>query len=98
MPAGQDARAGGAAQGVGAVAAVKDHALATQLVEIGQGHGGIILAGAQRLVGVVVRNDEKDIRLFILRSLGLGRERSCRQQGQSSGDDGFQGSHIAWRI
>ena len=71
MPAGQDAGAGGAAQGVGAVAAVKNHALASQFVEIGQGHGGIIIAGAQRLVGVVVRNDKEDIRFFIFLSLGL---------------------------
>ena len=71
MPAGQDAGAGGAAQGVCAVAAVKNHALASQFVEIGQGHGGIIIVGAQRLVGVVVRNDKEDIRFFIFLSLGL---------------------------
>ncbi len=98
VSSGQDAGAGGSAQGVGAVAAVKDHALSAQLVEVGQRDGGIVLGGAQRLVGVVVRDDEKDVRLFIPRSLGLGCEGSCRQQDQSSGNDGFQRSHIAWRI
>ena len=44
--------------------------MASQFVEIGQGHGGIIIAGAQRLVGVVVRNDKEDIRFFIFLSSG----------------------------
>ena len=73
MPAGQDARAGGAAQGVGTVAAVKNHALASQFVEVGQGDGRIVFAGAQCLVGVVVRNDKEDVRFLVFRSLGLGR-------------------------
>ena len=50
----------------------QNHALASQFFEIGQGHGGIIIAGAQRLVGVVVRNDKEDIRFFIFLSSGLG--------------------------
>ena len=48
-----------------------------------------MLAGAQRLVGMVIRNDEQDVRFFILSGRSLRHQGRSRQQRQCSGEDGF---------
>ena len=74
------------AQGVGAVAPVKDHAFVRQLAEVRIGHGRILVTGSQSLVGVVISNNNQDIGALV-RSLllrlgrgswqGTGRKHQC---------------------
>lgn len=81
-----DAGAGGAAEGVGAVAPIKDHAFIRQFAEVRIRHGGILVTGAQGLVGVVISNNNQDIGALVRRLLlrlvrgswqGTGRKHQC---------------------
>ena len=58
------------AQGVGAVGAVKHHALIGQSAEPGQGYRTVLLAGAQRVCAVVIGDDKQDVRPLICTQRG----------------------------
>ena len=69
------------AQGVGAVAPVKDHAFVRQFAEVWIRHGRILFTGAQGLVGMVVGDNDHDVGALVRRLL----LRLVRGSGQGTG-------------
>ena len=69
------------AQGVGAVAPVKDHAFVRQFAEVRIRHGRILFTGAQGLVGMVVGDNDHDVGALVRRLL----LRLVRGSGQGTG-------------
>ena len=61
----EHAGAGGPAEGVCTIGAIKHHTFLRHSAEAGQGHGAVLLAGAQSLDGMVIRYNEQDVRPLI---------------------------------